>query len=1418
MEFYMKLTKLFYLVLLTASLIGVKGLQAQTASHFADEGYHCYDLGSGTDASEIIMLLKSATITINGVDKTGMTTDDYEIAFVYTYQANNNSQKANACTNKRNYLNFTGGNIPITVWGDGSLPANEIDGYTANQEYKAHIYDVANDKVYTSVEVTFNGGSTYFAGGFQKEITAITVHGDATPVYPADNAVQIPTSFDLEWTKTANCDAYEVVIATDDAFTSVVKSETINDANTTTLAVAGLSNNTKYLWRVRAKIGAEYTEWQKVEFLTALPTPELTNPADGYTGVPVTNAKIVFTTVTGADEYVVTIKDDEDNVVHTANDVVASPYTVPVTLGYCGEYSVTVQAKGIFSGTTNYSAVTEANNFMTVPDAVALDMPAADADVVSITPTFSWNTTEFANCATVATLEIIDMEDAPVFSTDVTFDSENKMEYTLKAEEALNYYTTYKWRVVAKSADAEGKATNWRILETEMNCAANRMPAADAIQVSLSPEFSWDAVTGAASYTVTLSANEDLSNPIFAENTTETTYAYEGTLDFETDYYWTVSPVNAKQEKECATFKFTSKMDTPTPGVPADMGTCAPVASLSGFQWAEFDGASSYEVEYKLESQDWDDATYMTGITVLNLPYSGLQRDAKYQWRIQAVKAGVETGWSAPNTFYTVVEPIALTTPVNGEFGITADAAVFTWEAVNQRGEDVPTYTIELADNMEFTDAMSFTTTATTYSVDGLTDGTKYFWRVMSTECGSDIADECNVWTVTVLPAAPALASPANNAVEVSPWAAYEVEDTKGAEGYQFMADDNNDFSSPVTEEHTLSTSLDFVGLESATKYFWKARGYQTTVAGTKVYGDWSEVRNFTTKELSAPQIAHPIDNAENVLLNILLEWNEVPNANYYGLQVATDADFENKIVDEEIVYHEYYELSNLEYGQTYFWRLNTVVNNGVDKSAWSKGYKFTIIPEIALDGSKVICAQKSYWEKTYVADFIPSVKYTWAVTNGTVVADEDEFDNTITIKWDDPAETGVAELAGVISLTRTADHWMSFSDSKDIAIEVNNHTTIDAEVKTSTVYTGSYCVNERIQCTATLNEIEESDLAEYWWEFTDGDNTVRKAELNTFYAWEEIGTYTAKFFAVTTEGLCQEYTEEFEIEVVNTCDVTMGIDNGTGDVCKGADLHQFELYVFGGDGGNPEEDYTFSWSPAYKFVDSKVKNATIKNETINRHITVYAWDRLNKMGSHQFQINILDKPLPVLKSILIVDNNFGDEFDLTKSTTEGGILQTYGTGYDESTWTVAWYDKNRAVIEEDDFETAALPAGINKFYLQVTNDKGCKSDLKRSIVYRRRYKGVANHELMAGANASAFLYAYPNPAIEYVHLFAEFENETNAKVSIVDINGRTVKTLAPEFGISIDRNITVSEFTAGTYFVIVETNDDTVMWKFIKQ
>jgi hypothetical protein len=217
---------------------------------------------------------------------------------------------------------------------------------------------------------------------------------------------------------------------------------------------------------------------------------------------------------------------------------------------------------------------------------------------------------------------------------------------------------------------------------------------------------------------------------------------------------------------------------------------------------------------------------------------------------------------------------------------------------------------------------------------------TVYYWRVdaSNTNGTSAWSQIRNFTTTNLMPAAPALQTPLNNAVGVSnvprlTWAA-----VANAATYRVQVATASTFESGVISaviyDSSVTTAFDSLAtpLSGGMVYYWRVDASNTN--GTSA---WSQIRNFTTAALSpaAPALLAPTNATTGISTTPKLTWSTVANATRYRLQVSTSSMFATLAVNDSNLTVAADSLKiPLAGTTTYYWRVNA--SNTYGTSAWT--------------------------------------------------------------------------------------------------------------------------------------------------------------------------------------------------------------------------------------------------------------------------------------------------------------------------------------------------------------------------------------------------------------------------------------------------------------------------------------------------
>ncbi len=162
----------------------------------------------------------------------------------------------------------------------------------------------------------------------------------------------------------------------------------------------------------------------------------------------------------------------------------------------------------------------------------------------------------------------------------------------------------------------------------------------------------------------------------------------------------------------------------------------------------------------------------------------------------------------------------------------------------------------------------------------------------------------------------------------------------------------SKDRSGNEFEQDTISLDLpsDFFhaeGLDTYDRVYWKARLYDydwhSADGSHRLFRESTETFTFSigdaAQELKPPVQKMPENHAQDLPLQVRLEWDAVPEAQFYALQIARDGSFQNVLVDIPNFKGTNFTVENLQANTTYYWRVKS--GNGGAQSAWSPTWDF---------------------------------------------------------------------------------------------------------------------------------------------------------------------------------------------------------------------------------------------------------------------------------------------------------------------------------------------------------------------------------------------------------------------------------------------------------------------------------------------
>ena len=300
----------------------------------------------------------------------------------------------------------------------------------------------------------------------------------------------------------------------------------------------------------------------------------------------------------------------------------------------------------------------------------------------------------------------------------------------------------------------------------------------------------------------------------------------------------------------------------------------------------------------------------------------------------------------------TLPQAPLLVSPPDGATDIPEEVTL-SWESVDL----AHTYDVQVSTESDFSTTVTDESgvTETSLDVTGLDLNITHYWRVRAVSEGSTPGEWSDVWHFETvgIPPAPALSSPADGADDQPTSVTFAWEDAPGAETYQLQVATVSDFSATFIDQANIADTEQFVdGFDTDQVYYWRVRAVNEFGEG-----DWSEVWSFETAigVPAAPVLTSPANEATDQPVTLTFEWEESDLADTYRLQVAKVSDFSSTVVNTGGITDTSYEVSDLDFSQTYYWRVNASNESGT--GGWSSVWSFTTIieqPEIPVLASPV--------------------------------------------------------------------------------------------------------------------------------------------------------------------------------------------------------------------------------------------------------------------------------------------------------------------------------------------------------------------------------------------------------------------------------------------------------------------------------
>jgi hypothetical protein len=556
------------------------------------------------------------------------------------------------------------------------------------------------------------------------------------------------------------------------------------------------------------------------------------------------------------------------------------------------------------------------------PNPPRLLEPADNATIYSKTLAFTWQSlnSPAQNGYTIRISVSANPETAPYLVDMRLANSAASYSYTFVTDQ-LYYWHMRTWNVdnfasawVSRPFTVHGAPPGATVL---------RKPVKNSQITGYTPTLDWDDATDAEHYQVQVatSSSFSLASLVFDVNSTPSTWDAPpaGPLPSNDTYYWRVRAVNEHGVNGAwtATSYFRTALTTPVLLDPPEAGNA--LTTRPTFDWGDVSGATSYVFQLSA-SPTFSLLLINAGATASRYtPATDLARNRLFYWRVYA-KGANPSAWSTAFSF-TSADPLPIPTLVSPASGslIKGYNPRLDWNDVT--GADHYRVQVATSSGFSLTRIVYDTTTpASEFLVPAnVLPNTTFYWRVSTFDGRGQYSRWSAVRSFRTPMLPPVLVSPADGGQALTTRPAFDWNDVSGATSYMLQISASLAFSprlvyTGVTASHYTPTS----DLPRAVLLYWRVYARGTNPSA------WSAPFSFTSADPPPiPTLVAPLNGSLVSGYTPTLDWNDMPDADYYQVQVATFGSFAAVylVYDQTVTASEFGTPAALTANKKYFWR-----------------------------------------------------------------------------------------------------------------------------------------------------------------------------------------------------------------------------------------------------------------------------------------------------------------------------------------------------------------------------------------------------------------------------------------------------------------------------------------------------------------
>ncbi|QLH53630.1 MAG: Putative PQQ enzyme repeat [Candidatus Kapaibacterium sp.] len=565
---------------------------------------------------------------------------------------------------------------------------NGLSGFTQPESLKVYYREGEGFGAFTQLNTSYN--SQYnrleapFAGVGEYCIGTFAI-GVPKPIYPENNAINVPISPKFIWNKFIVGEKYHLQISFYQNFQNVLFD--IENISDTVYNLSNLMPGKTYYWRVRAERESCVSDWSDVQaFTTIFEKINVFAPADSSLDMPL---KVQFTWANSNNawsyQFQIAIDSKFERIVK--DTVVYNPQVEISDLDYYTTYYWRVR---LLRG-EQYGMWSDVRWFLTTIAPPILQYPSDEAKNVPISSELSWTGVPGAihyylqvsksNQFVDNVIEIVDLK-------------QTKYQFS-----NLEYATTYYWRVRATGEVGKSEWSKvYKFTTLLPSPQLLRPPFADTL-APVKGILQWKPVDNATNYEVQICEKEDFSIGVISYKVVGQTFVQYSELAYSTKYNWRVRAYNSDLESQWSNifwFKTIPENYLPPPILSYPTDNSVNLRINDKLIWYSVENAQGYLIQISTDrffnNKVVEIQTSDTMFSIQNLAYG-----TRYYWRVQAINNSFNSFWSDVYSFTTALREPTLMSPAKG--AVLSNLPIeFEWELTNAKAF----YEIQIAYDPEF--------------------------------------------------------------------------------------------------------------------------------------------------------------------------------------------------------------------------------------------------------------------------------------------------------------------------------------------------------------------------------------------------------------------------------------------------------------------------------------------------------------------------------------------------------------------------------------------------------------------------------------------------------------------------------------------------------------------------------------------